>query len=451
MNRTSLNRSEPIFFDNSRFSFFEYLCVFVTIIYAGQGSTFVRSVSFTDGPVGYSLPIILSIILAIKWKIVFNKRFYQLIFCFFLYFIAITIKYKEIHASIFLNYLLIFFTLYVLVKVFNINFFSIYEHLIFYFALIAIVMWGIQIILRGDNLYNLLNKIPGIQLFSYITGGAGVNIIIYSVQSSASSLLYNFTIPRNCGFAWEPGGFAVFLCLAIFINLFITNFNNKWNLHFWIFAIALISTQSTTGYSIFIVLLLFYYINKRSNAIVIILPLFIIAIISVFSLPFMSDKIISLAKETTNIDYIVWQSIGSESGFETQRFTSFLIAFRDFQINPILGTAGISGENWYNKIGANVSPISGIGNLMATFGIVGFLFFITFTFKTSTLFSKYFNFKGRYLLFIIFLLITISYSIIFLPLIMYFWMFSYFVKRPVSQNQVTYLIKSSKNIRISDN
>ena len=281
-------------------------------------------------PIGYSLPIILSAILATKWKIKFNKHFYQLIFCLFIYFIAITIKYNELHVSIFTYYLFLFFIVYVTVNVFGFNFFYIYEFLMYYLAIIALGMWCIQFALRGDTLNNYLSKIPGIQEFSLVSGDGGLNAIIYSVQSTASTILYSFNIPRNSGFAWEPGGFAVYLCLAIFVNLFITNSNNKFNSHFWILLVALVSTQSTTGYSIFLIIILFYYLNKRADTMVVVIPLLLFAAIFIFSLPFMSKKIGTVAKETDDIDYIVWQSIGNESGSAPQRFTSFLIAFRDF-------------------------------------------------------------------------------------------------------------------------
>ncbi len=393
---------------DQKLTFFEYFYVFVFIIYAGQASTFVRNMSFSENVIGASIPIILSLILLIKWRISLDKQFYKIIFGFLLYFICITIKYQEIHPSIFINYFILFFTVYALVKVLGINFFIIYETLIFYLALISMGLWGIQTVLGGDTLLNLLSKIPGIQSFSFITGEkGGVNIIIYSVQTSASSLLYKFPIPRNCGFAWEPGGFAVYLCLAMFVNLFITNFKNRGNRIFWVLLIALVSTFSTTGYSIFVVLLLFYFFNKKSNILILVLPILVIAIISIFSLPFMSDKIIGLIKETTDIDYIVWKSIGSETGADLQRFSSFLISFRDFTNNPLLGTAGIDGKNWYTKIGANISPISGLGNLLAMFGSVGFLFFSIVCLKTSFLLSKYFNYKGRFLLFIIILFIVV--------------------------------------------
>ena len=91
------------------------------------------------------------------------------------------------------------------------------------------------------------------------------------------------------------------------------------------------------------------------------------------------------------------------------------------------------GKSWVDKIGANISPISGIGNLMATFGIIGFLFFIIASLKTSLFFAKHYNYKGAILLFVVILLISISYTIIFLPLIMCFWMFSLFGRTSFEQ------------------
>ncbi|HET7116731.1 MAG TPA: hypothetical protein VFI29_09580 [Hanamia sp.] len=310
-------------------------------------------------------------------------------------------------------------------------------------SIIALAFWGIQTILGGDTLYQYINKIPGISDFSSVSGDGGISAIIYSIQPTTTSILYGLPIPRNCGFAWEPGGYAIYLCLAIFINLFMTNPKNKFNLKFWVLLLALLSTQSTTGYSIFIVIILFYYLNKRSDMIVFIMPLLIVASISVFLLPFMSKKIITFIKDTNDIDYIVWQSIGNESGIAPQRFTSFLISFRDFYNNPILGNAGITGESWYSKIGANISPISGIGNLLANLGIIGFLFFMILTIKTSIFFSNYFNYKGKLLFFIIILFISISYSVIFVPLVMTFWMFKLFFSKNDENIKTKYSINNS--------
>ncbi|HEY5123881.1 MAG TPA: hypothetical protein VIK14_09120 [Ignavibacteria bacterium] len=419
---------------SQRITFFDYLFVFVLIIYAGRANTFV-SESFKENPIGILLPIVLSCILAIRWEIIFSKQFYILIFCYFIYFIAISIKYSGIHPTIFLNYFFLFFIVYVVVKGLKFNLFRIYEYLLYCLAIIGLLMWGIQIILGGDTLYNYFGNISSIDSFSYVSLN-GLNAIFYSIQPTSASLLFEYMPPRNCGFAWEPGGFAVYLCLAIFINLFITNSDSKGKIRFWVLSIALISTQSTTGYAIFTIIILFYYLNKKLNIILLLIPVMITALIFIFSLPFMSNKIVSLVNETDEINFMVEKAIGSESGIAPQRFSSFLIAFRDFYNNPILGTGGISGENWTNKIGANISTISGIGNLLAQSGLIGFLFLIIISFKTSLFFSKYYNYNGKFLFFLIVLFISISYSIILLPLIMSFWMFQLFTPQNIDQKEI---------------
>ena len=103
-----------------------------------------------------------------------------------------------------------------------------------------------------------------------------------------------------------------------------------------------------------------------------------------------------------------------------------MIAFRDFQDNPVLGLGGQDEESWTYKIGANVSKITGIGYILSQFGIVGFLFFTIASLKTSISFAKWYKYKGVLLLFAIILFISISYSIVLSPLIMGFWMYGLF-------------------------
>jgi hypothetical protein len=286
-------------------------------------------------------------------------------------------------------------------------------------------MWGIQLLMGGDNLLNLLGKISSIDTFSSVTGG-GLNIILYSVQPTFMGIITKSSIIRNCGFAWEPGGFAVFLCLAIFINLFFIKSEVKLNRRFWVMVLALLSTQSTTGYIIFIIIMIFYIFQANMKVVILLFPILVIGIVFLFSLPFMKDKIIEYFKEASQVDIIVAESIGTETTRNPQRFASFIISFRDFKNNPILGYGGQVEERWFNKIRSNIAPISGIGNLLAQYGLVGFFFFMTLLINSSRFFSRNFNYNGSFLLFLILLLITISYSLIFTPIVMSFWMFQFF-------------------------
>ncbi len=411
-----------------RISFLEYFFVFVIVIYSGHALKFFTSISILDNPVWVMIPVVLSGILALKWKIVFNKQIYLLVLGFFIYFFAVSVKFQEFRPSYLINYLLLFFTVYVTVKALNVNFFKIYESVIYILAIIGLIFWGIQIALGGDTLFNYFGMIPSIADWSYVSGD-GYNAVLYSVQPTTMSIQYDFLPPRNSGFAWEPGGFAVFLALAIFINLFFFKHDTTRKTQFWILTAALISSQSTTGYIIFMVIILFYYYNKKQKLIILLWPIVVALIVMAFSLPFMSDKILSLIREAETIELMVEGSIGREIPIAPQRFASFMIAFRDFLANPVLGLGGVAEASWTSKIGANVSTITGLGNLLAQHGLVGLTFFLFSLYRTSQFFSTTFKFKGTFLFFAIVFFISISYTLILLPLMMSFWMFRLFTPK----------------------
>ena len=67
---------------------------------------------------------------------------------------------------------------------------------------------------------------------------------------------------RNCGFTWEPGGFACFLILAIIINLASNKFKIR-NKSLMILILSLITTFSTTGYMAFAFIMIWYLFNTE--------------------------------------------------------------------------------------------------------------------------------------------------------------------------------------------
>ncbi|MBE0675358.1 MAG: hypothetical protein IH591_11915 [Bacteroidales bacterium] len=150
----------------------------------------------------------------------------------------------------------------------------------------------------------------------------------------------------------------------------------------------------------------------------------------------MSDKIVSLIREAEMIDVMVEGSIGRDTSIAPQRFASFMIAFRDFLANPVLGLGGNAEASWTIRIGANVSTITGLGNLLAQHGLVGLVFFLISSYNTSRFFSKSFNFMGGYVFLLIILFISISYTIILLPMIMSFWMFRLFTPNGIQNKDI---------------
>jgi hypothetical protein len=420
------NWDEKTISDSQKISFFEYLFVFVLIIFSGHANRYFILGSIKDTPITVLLFLLLGIVLALKWKIVFDRQFLFLITGFLIYFIAISLKFNEVQPTFFLSYVIQFFVVFSAVKSLKINFLKIYEILVFYLSILGLIFWLVQTFLGGDTLYYYVSKIPSIIKYSYVSGN-GLNVFLYSVQPTYTSLIYSDFLPRNCGFAWEPGGFAVYICIAIFCNLFFSRSNRIANYRFWILTAALVSTQSTTGYLMFLVIIFYYFYRKMSTLMIFLFPVIVAFLVFLFSLPFMSKKIVRLYNETNELDVMVMRTIGRQGDPVTpQRFTSFMITWRDFRKNPILGLGGHMEESWTAKIGARISPITGIGNLMAQFGIIGCLFFIIMTLKSSFYFSDIGELEIKYLLFIIMVFSSISYSLILHPLFMVFWMFQLF-------------------------
>lgn len=411
--------------NSSKAGILEYLYVLMLMLYAGRATTFFESLYITDNPIGVLIPVIFSGVLAFKHKLFFNSRFYVLLFVFALYFIAISIKYYVIQPTFIITYYILFFITYTAVRVLKFDLFKIYEQILFYFAIISLFLWSVQVVLGGDALFSIFSRSAYLKSISFVSG-EGINAFIYSIQPYATTLINEHTIARNCGFAWEPGSYAVYLCLGIYINLFISGSSKNQRNRLYVLIAAALSTLSTTGYVLLTLIALVYFLNKDFKKILLMLPVMATVLILLFSLPFMKDKILKLMSETSGIEELVYESYGRETPVTPQRFSSLKIAFIDFKNNPVLGLAAHYEDSWTYRIGSRISAISGIGNLMAQFGIIGLIFFIVLSIKSSIFFAKYFHYRGSMLLFLILIGISISYTIIFIPFIMCFWMFSFF-------------------------
>ncbi len=404
---------------------FEYFYVLILMLYAGRSIIFFESQVITSNPIGVILPVILSGILAFKWKLFISPRFFALLFFFAIYFMAVSLKYYDLRPTFLITYYFLFFTVYAAVTILKFDFFLIFERLLYYLAIISLIFWGIQVAAGGDFLFNIIARIPFLEEISFVSG-RGLSIIIYSIQPFETTLINEHVISRNCGFAWEPGSYSSYLALGIFVNLFIADRDKAAKRRFRVLLLAILSTMSTTGYVLLSVIIIFFILNRDFKKIMIMVPAAVIGLILFFSLPFMKDKIVELVREPAGLDEMIYQSVGRESNITPQRFSSLIITLIDFRNNPILGIAAHSEESWTEQAGSNISPITGIGNLMAQFGLAGLIPFLFFTYRSSIIFSRNFNYKGSLLLFLIMLGISISYSVIFIPFIMCFWMFSLF-------------------------
>lgn len=130
-----------------------------------------------------------------------------------------------------------------------------FEHISVKMAILSLVLWAICLV-AYEPLYALAKAV----------GSPGANI---------SQSLYIFSIPhnfednrgfllRNCGYSWEPGRFACMLIIALWFNIQRTGLKFK-DRNFLILTLALISSQSTTGYLIYALMVTGYYIAYKNG------------------------------------------------------------------------------------------------------------------------------------------------------------------------------------------
>ena len=225
-------------------------------------------------------------------------------------------------------------------------------------------------------------------------------------------------IRRNIGFTWEPGKFACWVLIGLFINLIrhkFIFFPYKKNKNFYILFITLLTTLSTTGYSIIAILILFVLINKKSTSLkLLIIASTAIIIPYILRLSFMSEKIIGLMDLENGLNTIEYHR--SHDGLDIvcpQRFTgcyvSFLNLIHDYWLGYNQLIKSYTTEVLF-KGSVIVAPSEGLINILAKYGILVGAFFYYWLYKSSQYLSEVFNYKGKFIFFIFFIAISFSYD-----------------------------------------
>ena len=169
------------------------------------------------------------------------------------------------YIGIFLN----IFSLITISRVFKKEFIKIFTTITYW---ICISSLSIYIISFHPTIYTFLTtqiapRFVSLNVKEAIMEGGGLNFIIYNFQTTTIQEMVG--ISRNCGPFWEPGMFAVYICLALFFNLFYLKNKKSYNI---IFIMTLASTCSTGGYVTGFIIILSYLLFKQKNIIISTMP-----------------------------------------------------------------------------------------------------------------------------------------------------------------------------------
>tara|TARA_Y100000816_G_scaffold292417_1_gene287558 strand:+ start:5021 stop:6223 length:1203 start_codon:yes stop_codon:yes gene_type:complete len=344
-----------------KFRVSESLVLTILLVY---NSTQSSVVAFS--PITLILSLLFALYLFIKNKKNIDKLFVNFSSLFFL--VNIFLFFSLLKFDIFLSgYMYLkFLYAYLSIKNIGLDFFKNIVKIGYYGAIISLTFFFFQII----N-YDLTFKFVGFlqKSFDFLSfrNESFANNILFTVNSSAEF--------RNSGFMWEPKGFANFLIISIFFQLVIGSFK-VFNKKMLIMLIALITTFSTTGFIALFSLLIFYFLNKNLKTSLIFFPIFILfSSIIFFNSDFLYDKIVyelSLTKEYENLLY--QKKDYKDDVYSLGRTGSFIVDINDLKNRPFFGY-GFTRENRTQSDFVKLIRVNGLSDLLAVYGIVGFILY----------------------------------------------------------------------------
>lgn len=385
----------------------------------------------------------LTIIAAIKYKVNFANGW--------LIFIALiiviwSVLQKLIHPSYFTFSPFIaleVFAAYVINIIYKETLFKRYEDITYTLSYIALIFFIIDVV--AHPILVSLSQAIGLNA----TAGLRANTLyVYTV--------YLTDTIRNSAFAWEPGRAACMICVGILFYLMRTNFNLKTK-RFWVMVACLISTLSTTGFVTFIVLFILCYISMRKvNPVVFVM--LIISVIGISSLPFMYEKVIQLSEQgsdkgmTSITESLRWEkdnNFDSDRGYYVpQRFQGLAFSYMNLKNTNLFIGDGRNFQKFYiNRVNDwKVKTSEGILEHSVRYGVILGLISYYLLYRASVGISRLYNIRNRWLYFIVFVMISISYNFWELPLFMAIWMMPIFsrINKPIKNKS-----KYNKYLQIS--
>ena len=383
--------------------------------------------NLSGNPIPFLIPIVLTAVLIYRNSInFFHGKLWALIAVMLCWTVAICYKFHDFSSTNLSFYFFLFYAIFIAfihVRVYGRDLFPLYEHIMVVLATISLVLWGITIIPGFRLLF---------QLFPETVHGSNVLYIFHSLDP-AKGHAFGFFV-RNAGCSWEPGRFAIMLVLAILVNLArkgITFYKNK---NIIILLLALVSTFSTTGYSIAILLYSIFWFDKL-NLRKIITFFFIVLpfTIFLFSFDFMGEKIQDRAnfEEQTKermiqINYYE-ETKGNEYIASLDRFESAYFEWMNFLQDPLLGYGRNWDNSWFRQtLTKNMTLTGGFVKIFSQNGIFIGLFLYILLFYSSIIAGQTYLNRHKFALAMVLLFSSISYPIFGIPIYTAFWFYGLF-------------------------
>lgn len=337
---------------NNKNKLFDYIIVLTALLITA--SPFFL---FLDVRVPFTFMIILWAYTVYKRRMTNSKKIFLVLLAVYALITIQWVLYGGFSPAGIYKPLLIFFTPYILYRLFGLKYFSYLFDIIYYSSIFTFPIYLLQSIFQPVNA--LVIKAMDFA-FPYALTDWPRTILFYSMPRESGFLLL-----RNSGIFHEPGAFSLYLMLAIIINTFFTrNTLDRKNI---VLSIIILTTFSTAGYVLLALFLVYAIPKSKMNPILQFLIFFIMIIITIKtyrSEDFLKSKIEE--HYSTQLNAVERNEPGQG------RFYSFFKALELVKQNPFFGK-GILIAN--RPVESGVYYDWGPMGLFANYGIIfGFIY-----------------------------------------------------------------------------
>lgn len=407
-----------------KYGFYEYFYLFVMVIFMAQISGEIREISFSLAkPLPFFIPLVLTIILLSRNKISFNNRWLKIVLlAFFVWFVAYSIKiirFGGVYWSLGVaNLSMTIIYAYIHIAIFGKDLFLIFEKIMVWMAGISLFLYSFQL-LAPNAANSFFSIFPD-------TNELGYNFLyLYKYFNVTLDRSFYIGLTRNSGCSWEPGRFSIMLIFAMYVN-YLRYGKITLNKNFIILSIALLTTFSTTGYVLFLVLILISSVRKVTFSRVLFVIFFLIPVsFYVYNIDFISTKFEDQIETSTNLNtynYYLSNRDDDEELLALERIPSIGIEYENWLEDPIIGY-GHWGNSWFHEhVTTSAITCGGLMQVITTYGTLLGVFFYFCLFASSRNISKLFGARSKsFGLFLITLLASVSYPVFGVMFFTSFW------------------------------
>ena len=423
--------------DKSVSSLLDFLYIFILTLYTGQSCAELMGIFFFSSFFSVIVPFVFTCYIIYVHRIKFNRAFCGIIGLILAWYVCQYIfnDYFNITDCGFMIYNVLL--AYVVARAFKIRFLLLYEKSVYVLACISLVGWFFCLA-GGRNLLESLAPFSGNSVIAASFGFYGVPQVEGSINTHYALFL------RNSGFCTEPGHFASLLLIAIVFNMILKKFKLVGNRHLFVFVMALLTTQSTTGYIVFSSVVIPMFLvncgNKRLK--VIMFALASVVVLSLASTSIVTSKIKDNAyKKDRFVEIIDHQEKTDNFTLVAQRFDSFMIEVINFKEDVLFGYGTYLKSYFYEHVTKRWIPSNGCATVFAKYGLIIGLLFYFFLIRSAIVFGKLFHFKAGFLIVFLICGILFSYDHQAQYHILYFVLFDLFYKKEL-------IVRYEKNISL---